>query len=64
MQNQAVGETLSPFKTGRRVPGNCGRARVIPALGSEYILPGEIKPTGHQKKVVVRREKASDEGTK
>ena len=48
---------LLPFKNGGRVPGKKGKARVILAHGSEYILPVGVQPTASQRKEVAKRKK-------
>ena len=48
---------LLPFKTGGKVPGPKGKARVILAHSGEYVLPCGVNPTAFQKKEVAKRKK-------
>jgi hypothetical protein len=48
---------LLPFKTGGKVPGRKGKARVILAHSGEYVLPCGVNPTAFQKKEVAKRKK-------
>jgi hypothetical protein len=49
--------SLLPFKTGGRVPGKRGKAKVILAHSGEFILPCGVNPTAFQKKEVAKRKK-------
>jgi len=51
-------ETTAPmlaFKTGGRVKGKKGKAKIAMVHGGEYVLPVGVKPTVAQKKAVAKR---------
>jgi hypothetical protein len=50
---------LAPFKTGGKIPGKRGKAKVILAHGGEYVLPANAKPTAAQRAIVARNKKAA-----
>lgn len=53
----SLGGSLLPFKTGGKVPGRKGKARVILAHSGEYVLPCGVNATAFQKKEVAKRKK-------
>ena len=46
--------TVAAFKTGGRIPGKRGKARLARVHGGEYVLPANAKPTKAQMKVVAK----------
>lgn len=45
---------VAAFKTGGRVPGKRGRAKLARVHGGEYVLPANVKPTKAQMKAVAK----------
>ena len=57
---QTLESTTVPFfKTGGKIGGKRGKAKIIKAHSGEYILPLGVAPTVSQKKAVAKRKKAA-----
>lgn len=54
VQQAVQAGAVAAFKTGGRVPGKRGRARIAKVHGGEYVLPANAKPTKAQIKIVAK----------
>ena len=56
---QLESTAVPTFKTGGRVGGKKGKARLAKLHGGEFVLPVGVAPTLKQKKAVAKRKKAA-----